>query len=79
MKKKKKKKKLLPRKTLSTKSRTTLPVRLRWFLYYYEYYLYYYLRGFSCLDSSFFSSKIPLHPYIYVETKLKDNPVKMQL
>ena len=42
-------------------------------------YLYYYLRGFSCLDSSFFSSKIPLHPYIYVETKLKDNPVKIQL
>ena len=29
-------------------------------------YLYYYLRGFPCLDSSFFSSKIPLHPYIYV-------------
>ena len=42
-------------------------------------YLYYYLRGFSCLDSPFFSSKIPLHPYIYVETKLKDNPVKIQL
>ena len=45
----------------------------------YYLHLYYYLRGFSCLDSSFFSSKIPLHPYIYVETKLKDNPVKMQL
>ena len=28
--------------------------------------LYYYLRSFSCLDSSFFSSKIPLYPYIYV-------------
>ena len=28
------------------------------------YYLYYYLRGFPCLDSSFFSSKIPLHFYI---------------
>ena len=40
-------------------------------------YLYYYLRGFSCLDSSFFSSEIPLHLYIYVETKLKDNLVKM--
>ena len=66
-----KKKKLLPHKTLFRKNRTTLPVHLRWFLYYY-------LRGSSCLDSSFFSSKIPLHPYIYVETKLKDNPVKMQ-
>ena len=32
------KKKLLPRKTLSTKNRTTLPVHLRWFLYYYLYY-----------------------------------------
>ena len=46
----KKKKKLLPRKTLSTKNRTTLPVHLRWFLYYYLYYylsisiLLYYLR-----------------------------------
>ena len=35
---KKKKKKLLPRKTLSTKNRTTLPVHLHWFLYYYLYY-----------------------------------------
>ena len=26
-------------------------------------HLYYYLRGYSCLDSSFFSSKIPLDPY----------------
>ena len=26
--------------------------------------LYYYLRDFPCLDSSFFSSKIPLHPYV---------------
>ena len=34
----KKKKKLLPRKTLSTKNRTTLPVHLHWFLYYYLYY-----------------------------------------
>ena len=45
-----KKKKLLPHKTLSTKNRTTLPVHLRWFLYYYLYYylfisiLLYYLR-----------------------------------
>ena len=46
----------------------------------YKYnYQYYYLRGFPYLDSLFFSSKKPLHPYIYVETKLKDNPVKMQL
>ena len=42
-------------------------------------YLYYYLRSFPCLDFSFFSLEIPLHPYIYVETKLKDNLVKMQL
>ena len=27
-------------------------------------YLYYYLRGFPCLDSSFFSSKMPLHLYV---------------
>ena len=33
-----KKKKLLPRKTLFIKNRTTLPVYLRWFLYYYLYY-----------------------------------------
>ena len=26
--------------------------------------LYYYLRGFHCLDSSFFSSKMPLHLYV---------------
>ena len=29
------------------------------YYYYYYYYLYYYLRGFSCLDSSFFMPKIP--------------------
>ena len=27
-------------------------------------YLYYYLRDFPCLDSSFFSSKMPLHLYV---------------
>ena len=27
-------------------------------------YLYNYLRGFPCLNSSFFSSKIPLHLYV---------------
>ena len=27
-------------------------------------YLYYYLRGFSCLDFSFFSSKMFLHLYV---------------
>ena len=43
------------------------------------FYLYYYLRGFPYLDSSFFTSKIPQHTYIYVETKLQDNPVKIQL
>ena len=43
------------------------------------FYLYYYLKGFPCLDSSFISSKIPLHTYVYVETKLKDNLVKIQL
>ena len=32
------KKKLFPRKTLSTKNRTTLLVHLRWFQYYYLYY-----------------------------------------
>ena len=38
--------------------------------------LYYYLRGFLCFGSSFFNSKIPLHPYVYAEIKLKDNSVK---
>ena len=51
--------------------------RYRLFYLHKIYYLYYYLRGFSCLDSSFFSSKMPLHLYVYVETKLKDIPVKM--
>ena len=26
----------------------------------------------------FFCSKIALHPYVYVEIKLKDNPIKIQ-
>ena len=26
--------------------------------------LYYYLRGFTCLDSSFYSSKMPIHHYV---------------
>ena len=47
--------------------------------FHFRCYLYYYLRGFSCLDSSFFSSKMPLHLYVLVETKLKDNLVKIQL
>ena len=42
-------------------------------LYYYlrgfpcldsSFFLYYYLRGFPCLDSSFFSSKMSLHLYV---------------
>ena len=33
-------------------------------LFYYDVYLYYYLRGFPCLDSSFLSSKMPLHLYV---------------
>ena len=34
------------------------------FKYRYFPSLYYYLRSFSYLDSSFFSSKMSLHPYI---------------
>ena len=30
----------------------------------FVFFLYYYLRGFSCLDSSFFNSKMPLHLYV---------------
>ena len=44
-----------------------------------NYYLYYYLEGFLCLDSLFCSSKMPLQSYFKVETKLKDNSIKMQL
>ena len=40
--------------------------------------LYYYLRGFPYLGTSFFCSKISLHPYVYAEIKLKDNSVKVQ-
>ena len=41
-----------------------------WFVSLFKIYvencnhLYYYLRNFPCLDSSFFSSKIPLHFYV---------------
>ena len=42
-------------------------------------YLYYYLRGSLVCIPHFFGSKIPIHSYVYVETKLKDNLVKIQL
>ena len=42
-------------------------------------YLYYYLRFSLVCIPHFFCSKISIHSYVYVETKLKDNLVKIQL